>query len=88
MRNRLVEKAVTTFNEKLARNQANNLCSKHNLELTHCKFPHKVLLFTSKLDFLDCLVHRKKQCLGCHFENLCDEGNYKVERKTNIATPC
>ena len=42
MRNRLVEKAVTTFNEKLARNQANNLCSKHSLELTHCKFPHNL----------------------------------------------
>ena len=41
---------------------------------------HKVLQFIQKLEFLDCLVHRKKQCLGCHFEKLCDEGNYKLER--------
>ena len=37
MRNRLVERAVESFNASSNRNQATNLCSHHNLELTLCK---------------------------------------------------
>ena len=37
MRNRLVERAVESFNETSTQNQAKNLCSHHNLELSLCK---------------------------------------------------
>ena len=38
IRNRLVERAVESFNAAPAQNQANNLCSHHNLEQSLCKF--------------------------------------------------
>lgn len=37
-RNRLVEKAVESFNASLVQNEAKSLCSHHNLEITLCKF--------------------------------------------------
>lgn len=38
IRNRLVERAVESFNATPAQNQAHNLCSHHNLEQSICKF--------------------------------------------------
>ena len=38
MRNRLVERAVESFNISLNQNEATSLCSYHNLELSLCKF--------------------------------------------------
>ena len=38
IRNRLFERAVESFNAAPAQNQANSLCSHHNLEQSLCKF--------------------------------------------------
>ena len=51
MRNRLVERAVESFNASLSQNEATSLCSDHNLAFSLCKFeisnqtPSKIKLY-------------------------------------------
>jgi len=59
MRNRLVERAVESFNASSLQNPASNLCSHHNLELTLCKLRISYLILLAvedrqKLKLLDC----------------------------------
>ena len=55
MRNRLVEKAVESLNDNLSfnatvtQNEVRNLCPRHNLELTLCKFCINYMQFVYRI---------------------------------------
>ena len=56
MRNRLVEKAVESFNVALTQIQVTNLCSHHNLELSLCKFCKFILRVKNFLSTMSYIV--------------------------------